>query len=424
MSCPKCQGRVRRSWWLPFGLLVIILLLGAAHAGAPAPLGLGDAARLATTRQPFLEAQAAAVEAADATAVAAAQWPDPKLRLGLASLPTDSFSFVQEPMTQLTVGVSQTVPGGGRAGLASRRGELAADQARRQYQAGRKRVARDAGLAWLSAWLPETSAGLVRRLGQEWDRQLEWAEVAYKTGKLALDEVAALRDRVQATLDRMDDLERQGRRGRAALARWLGGDAARPLADLAAAAELPPLAELAIRLERHPELTTLSGAVAVARAEVEIARAAYRPDLTFDLGYGHRGDGRPDFVSFGIGMDLPLFSANRQDRRLAASEARVTQAEQMLVDRRLSLRAELEEALAEWQAARARIARYEKETLPLAGQRIDSTLAAYGSDRASYGRIAEARRAELEARLGLLGQRAALARAQLQIDYLTTEIQP
>ncbi|MDD3528553.1 MAG: TolC family protein [Gallionellaceae bacterium] len=424
MSCPKCQGRVRRSWWLPFGLLVIILLLGAAHAGAPAPLGLGDAARLATTRQPFLEAQAAAVEAADATAVAAAQWPDPKLRLGLASLPTDSFSFVQEPMTQLTVGVSQTVPGGGRAGLASRRGELAADQARRQYQAGRKRVARDAGLAWLSAWLPEASAGLVRRLGQEWDRQLEWAEVAYKTGKLALDEVAALRDRVQATLDRMDDLERQGRRGRAALARWLGGDAARPLADLAAAAELPPLAELATRLEQHPELTTLSGAVAVARAEVEIARAAYRPDLTFDLGYGHRGDGRPDFVSFGIGMDLPLFSANRQDRRLAASEARVTQAEQMLVDRRLSLRAELEEALAEWQAARARIARYEKETLPLAGQRIDSTLAAYGSDRASYGRIAEARRAELEARLGLLGQRAALARAQLQIDYLTTEIQP
>jgi outer membrane protein TolC len=424
MSCPKCQGRVRRRWWLPFGLLVTILLLGAAHAGAPAPLGLGDAARLATIRQPFLEAQAAAVEAAGATAVAAGQWPDPKLRLGLASLPTDSFSFVQEPMTQLTVGVSQTVPGGGRAGLASRRGELAADQARRQYQAGRERVARDAGLAWLSAWLPEASADLVRRLGQEWDRQLEWAEVAYKTGKLALDEVAAQRDRVQATLDRMDDLERQGRRGRAALARWLGGDAARPLADLATAAELPPLAELATRLERHPELTTLSGAVAVARAEVEIARAAYRPDLTFDLGYGHRGDGRPDFVSFGIGMDLPLFSANRQDRRLAASEARVTQAEQILADRRLTLRAELEEALAEWQAARARIARYEKVTLPLAGQRIDSALAAYGSDRASYGRIAEARRAEIEARLGLLGQRAALARAQLQIDYLTTEIQP
>lgn len=424
MSCPKCQGHGRRRWWLPVALLALVVLATAAYAEDALPLKLSEAARLALRNQPLLEAQAAVIDAAAENAVAAGQWPDPKLRVGLASLPLDTFSYTQEPMTQMTIGVSQTVPGGDKARLARARGERETEQAGQQLAASRLRVARDAGMAWLAVWLPEAAAPLVRSIGQEWDRQLEWGEVAYKTDKLALDELVAMRDKVQTTLDRMDDLERQKLRGRAELARWLGAEAARPLADLADPPALASAPELAAKLERHPELTSLAGAVAVARAEVDQARAAYKPDLTFDLGYGQRSGNRPDFLSFGVGLDLPLFTANRQDRRLAAKEAKLTQAEQMLADRRRSLRAELDEAVAEWQAARKRIDRYEHDTLPLIRERIESVFNAYGSDRANYARIAEARRADLEARLNLLALRAALARAQVQIDYLTTEVQP
>lgn len=424
MSCPKCQGPGQRRWWLPVAILAVVLVFTAAYADEPAPLGLAEVAALATRQQPLLEAQAAVVEAAAENAVAAAQWPDPKVRAGVASLPTDSFSFTQEPMTQFSVGVSQTVPTGAKTALAGRRGERETQQARRQLEASRLRVVRDARLAWLAAWSPEAAAPLVQRIGQEWDRQLEWAEVAYKTDKLALDEVVAMQEKVQATLDRMDELERQKARGHAELARWLGSDAARPLADPDDPADLGALAELYARLDGHPELLALSETVAVARTEVDLARAAYKPDLTFDLGYGVRGASRPDFVSFGVGMDLPWFSAKRQDRRLAAKEALVTRAEQALDDRRRALRAELEEAYAEWQTARGRMARYARDTLPLIRQRIESALNAYASDRASYARVAEAQRAEQEARLGLLGQRLALLRAQVQIDYLTAEAQP
>ena len=38
--------------------------------------------------------------AMEAESVAANSLPDPKLSLGLANLPTDSFEFAQEPMTQ------------------------------------------------------------------------------------------------------------------------------------------------------------------------------------------------------------------------------------------------------------------------------------------------------------------------------------
>ncbi|MDD5365080.1 MAG: TolC family protein [Gallionellaceae bacterium] len=424
MSCPKCQGHGKRRWPLVIVVLAAILVATAVFAADPPPLKLGDAAVLAATRQPLLEAQAAAIDALESSAVANGQWPDPKLRVGVASLPLDTFSFIQEPMTQATVGVSQAIPGGDKARLAGARSDRETEQARRQLDASRQRIGRDAGLAWLTAWWPEAAAPLVRQIGQEWDRQIEWAEVAYTTDKLAQDEVVALRGMMQATLDRMDELERQRQRSRAALARWVGEAAAQPLADLDAIADLPPLADLEARIDRHPELAVLAGAVAVARAEVDQAREAYKPDLSLDIGYGLRGGGRPDFISVGVGMDLPLFTANRQDRRLAAKEAKVTQAEQMLADRRLTLRAELDEDWAEWQAAGKRIERYEHDILPLARQRVASALNAYGSNRATFGRVSEARRAELEARINLLGQRVALAKARVQIDYLTAESRP
>lgn len=420
MSCPNCRGH--RPWPVLIGLLLAIVLLTAAYAGEP-PLKLQDAARLASARHPQIDAQTAAVEALELSAIAAGQWPDPKLRVGLASLPLDSFSFTQDAMTELTLAVSQTLPGGNKAHLAEQRGVRETEQARLQVDAIRRRIAREASLAWLSAWWPEAAMPLIQAIEAEWQRQIEWAEVAYKTGKLAQDEVVAMRTQRIATRDRLDELTRQRQLGRALLRRWLGEAGERPLAELDTGLEPNALQALRDGVAQHPELAVLSAAVAVTRAEAAQAREAYQPDITLDLGYGLRGGGQPDFISVGVGLDLPLFPAKRQDRRLLAREARVTQAEQNLADRRQALLAELEENHAEWLAANARRLRYEQEILPLARQQVSSALNAYGSDRTSFARVAEARRAELEARLNVLAQRVAQAKARVQIDYLTLETQ-
>lgn len=44
--------------------------------------------------------------------VAADTWMDPKIKLGILSLPTDSLELDQEPMTQLIVGYQQNMPRG------------------------------------------------------------------------------------------------------------------------------------------------------------------------------------------------------------------------------------------------------------------------------------------------------------------------
>ena len=59
---------------------------------------------------PKLEALKNKQLAAEAEVPQVSNLPDPMLTLGLANLPTNSFSFTQEPMTGKIVGLSQAVP--------------------------------------------------------------------------------------------------------------------------------------------------------------------------------------------------------------------------------------------------------------------------------------------------------------------------
>jgi len=408
---------------LPWCALVGLLTLSASSLAqeSSSHLSLDEAAALAIQHQPQLLAQEAAVSALQENAPAAGQLPDPKLRVGLVSLPLDTFSFTQEPMTQATVGISQLIPGGDKRRLATARLEREMDQGNQALAATSRRIARDAQLAWLDLYFPSVAQDLVKQVEAEYQRQVEWTEVAYKTGKLTQEETLALRGMLETTRDRLAELQRQQAKARAGLARWIGQAADRPLEALPAASPPPPLARMVQHLDQHPELTTLNEAVSVAQAEVNLAREAYKPDWSVDLSYGLRGGDRPDFVSVVVGVDLPLFTKNRQDKRLSARLAGVERATQLRADRHQALKAELEAAYADWQAADGRLKRFEQDILPLASRRTESALAAYGSDRASYARVLEARRAESEARLQWLAQQVARARAQVQISYFAAQ---
>jgi outer membrane protein TolC len=376
--------------------------------------------RLALQQQPQLTAAASTVQAAGENAVAAGSLPDPKLNFGVVNLPTDTFDFDQEAMTQALVGISQTFPGGRKRTLASER--LRAEQAQGEAQLSvlRRRIARDTALAWLARYLPEHARTLVQKLQGEYELQAGVANIAYETGRQQRDEALAVHLMREQTTDRLSELERQRLRARAGLARWIGAAAERPLA--AELPELPPpeAADIAAVIGRHPELAALRSAQESSSADVALAREAYKPDWTIFAGYGVR-DSRPDFLSLTLGLDLPLFTENRQDRRLNARLAEGTRAAETLEDRRRALKADAETAAAEWRVADARIRHYRDTILPLARDRIENALAAYQTDRAGFGRVLDARRADLEARLQLLNLEVARLRAALEWRYLLAD---
>jgi len=416
MSCPKCQGRGPRRWPLVLILIAGIVVATAVLAAEP-DLSLEETGRLAVARQPQLAAQEAGIASLREEAVAASQLPDPKLVLGFEGLPIDSFSLTEQEMTQTVIGLSQMIPGGTKLALAGRRLEHEASREAIALEAEGRRIVREAKQAWLEAYAADAALAVTREIETEFERQIEWAQVAYKTGQLALDETLAQRAMLEETRNRVTELEGGRARARAGLVRWLGEAGRRPLAPLAEPVAPPTMAELAGRLEAHPEIRAAHAGLDAGRVGTEAARQAYKPDWSVDLSYGIRGESRPDTLKLMVGVDLPLFPAKRQDRRLAARLAEVQRMEAELEDRRRQLASDLAVAWADWHSADRRLRRLSADILPVAARRIEGALAAYKTGRAGYDRVLEARRAELAARLERLDLEVARAKAAVTLQY-------
>ena len=93
-------------------LAVTLLLLAGAENIFAADLTIEEAGQLALKDDYMLQAISARSQSMSELSVAAEKLPDPKLKLGFANLPTDSFNLSQEPMTQAVIGVRQIFPRG------------------------------------------------------------------------------------------------------------------------------------------------------------------------------------------------------------------------------------------------------------------------------------------------------------------------
>lgn len=390
--------------------------VGTPQTGS-ASLEMDEAVSIALSQQPQLLGQTAAVEALQESAVAAGQLPDPKLRFGISNLPTDTYDFTQEPMTQAVIGLSQSIPGGSKLELSSQRTLREAKQSERLLASIQRRIARDSRISWLDVYYPARALDLVQKIREEYERQLEWSRITYTTGKLSQSDVLQLQTMLEYVKDREDSLKLNLARAQAALGRWIGSEAMRMPAENLPLRPVPEIAEIQANLPSHPELQALDSSLEVAQTDVDLAREAYKPDWNVDVSYGVRGDDRADFVSMIVSVDLPLFTEKRQDKRFAARVASAEQTRQKIADRQAALEADLKMAYANWRIATERIQRFEKGILPLAEQQVESALAAYQSATQSFARVLDARRALLEAQLQMLQQRVARARAEAELKY-------
>ena len=99
---------------------VTLFLFSGADTILAAELTIEEAGRLALKDDYTLQAISSRSQSMSELSVAAESLPDPKLKLGFANLPTDTFNLGQEPMTQAVIGVQQMFPRGNTRALKSR----------------------------------------------------------------------------------------------------------------------------------------------------------------------------------------------------------------------------------------------------------------------------------------------------------------
>lgn len=399
--------------------LVATAALLLASAAWAQPLSLAEAQELAVQRSRQLPAQAAAASAARERAVAAGQRPDPVLRMGVANVPiegADKFSLSRDSMTMRNLGLMQEITRGDKLAARSQRFEREAATADAMQAGTRLMVRRDAGMAWLDLLYAQRAVDGLRQQQAETRLQQEGALAALRGGRGSQAEVIAAQQAAAQLDDRIEEGNREVQAARAALARWIGEVAARPLLA-ALPADAVEAGDLAARVAAHPQLRALHGQEAVAEAEVAMAASERSPDWTVEVMYSKRGSSFEDMVSLTLSLPLQWQRDSRQDREIAAKRAEAGRLRDEREEARRALVAEGQALLASWQSARSRLQLHDARLLPLAGDRVQAALAAYRGG-GPLGTVLEARRAYIETHLERLRIERDAARARLQLDYL------
>jgi len=415
--------------------IAVLLLLALAAPGpvwgqaAPAgPLTLERAEARALAAHPSLAELAARIRAAEARATAAGALPDPRLTVGATNVPVDTFDLDQEPMTQLRVGLSQDLPAPGTLDLKAQKEAQQGAAYRARLADTRADLTRRVRSAWLERFYLDRALAELKENLALFEELLAIARSQYRVGKGLQQEVLL----AQLERDKLLDQRAELRRRRAAVDSRLGELLARGRIDFHLPQALPELPDppareaLTAALADHPRLRTVAARIDRRSTDVALAEKAYYPDMGVDLAYGHRpgsapdGDPWADFATLQFRMSLPLFTHDRQDKRLAAALAEKTALER----RRRRTRLELERAVrTQWaalEAARSRQRLYAESILPESEQTVEASVAAYTTGRLDFLNLVRARIQDFEHQLQRWRLRVDAAQAQAELLYLAS----
>ena len=420
---------------LPLSALLAGMLYLCAWP-AQAALTLSDAVALAQRNDPWLTGSEFRQNAVLAQSTAAGTLPDPVVNVGFANLPTDTFDFDQEAMTQFKVGVSQMFPRGDTRALDRKRLAIMGSQYPLQRDDRRARVAVNIAHLWLEAFRARESIRLIEQDRELFEHLVDVAQSSYSSaiGRTRQQDLVRAQLELTRLEDRLAVLHERHDMSRAKLGEWLqdvppaaqSAAAHWPAAvsaELALTNTLPriePLQpglysqgrrttqqEIAALLRNHPAIVGLERGIDAGAAAVELAEQKYRPQWSVNASYGYRedspmGDDRADFFSVGVAFDLPLFTSKRQDQQLQSA---IASSEALRTEKWLALR----NMIAAFETQRSRLLRlnqrrelYQSRLLLEMQEQAEASLTAYTNDDGDFSEVVRARIAELNARIDAL----------------------
>lgn len=406
-------------------LLFGLLLMSAFSAKAEEPLTLAETILLATQNQPLLQSLDDAAAASRQAAIAEGQLPDPKINLGVINLPvtqSDALRLDRDDQTMVNIGISQEIIPLKKREIASNRLSAEADQFQSEQLALARTIERDVALAWLDVYEAQRKTELYQRLIRDMKAERKVSVASVSSGGTQSGEVLRMDTSISMANERFIVAQRDERKSRATLSRWIGSAASRPIAS-----ELPVMMnklkqnEMQGEIEKHPLLKNAYQAEKLAQLSVDGAQADLQQNWGWEVGYGKRFADRSDMLSFQVSIDLQLDRANRQHRRTAEKLLLVEKARKLTEDRRRELQAELQNAEADAEAAAAREQEHLINLIPNAHAKLAIAQANYAAGKLPLSEIWQARRDIIDVELEHWTILTDRQRAAIKIGYLLND---
>ena len=387
------------------GLPVWAETAGRAEAQQGHVMFLARAVEIALENNPDIRALESRYQAVTNIPPQAGSLPDPVLSFNALNIPTDSFSLDQEPMTQMQVKFVQAIPFPGKLSMKEIAASRDADSLKYQLEELRLGIALQVEKTWWDIFYLEKFLGIVRKNRVLIQDMVDTARAKYEAGQGMQQDVLLAQVELSDLLNTEADLEGKIEDAKARLARLAGNGVDSsfviPLADdVSLPAPQTEQSNLEVAMAMRPVLKAVDSKIEASEARLDLSEKGYFPDFALGAAYGFRQDGpdgmdRPDFASFMISINIPVWAGSKQSREIARRSLEVQEKKELLRSSRQKVRQEIASAIADLTSMRRQAVFYRDAVIPQARLTLSSMISAYQVNRVDFLNVIRARLAIL-----------------------------
>ena len=422
--------RFARPHWTCTGVTLLVALISISASGRSAaavfsePTGeltLERAVEAALARNPDLEASLYELRAADARVLQSGLRPNPEL-----SAEVENFAGTGAARgvgaSETTLSLSQVIELGGKRSLRQTVSGADRELVAIGQQARQLDVLADVTRRFVTVVAAQERASLARTNSDLAQKTL--AAIAARVEAARSPQAERSRAQIALTRARLDVQQAEGelRSARQALSALWGSVEPRfteAAATLFTLDEVQPFAPLLERLERSPDFVSFASEARLRDAELRLAQAQARPDLTLSAGVRRLQETRDQ--AFVAGFSIPLAFNNRNQGAIREAQIRRDQNRAERIAAFVRARATLFSLYQELTTARTRLETLLKEAVPQAETALAQTQDGYERGRFSFLELSTAQQDVLAVREAAIAAATDYHQSRTEIERLTSE---
>lgn len=373
---------------------LLLILSGIVNAEESSVLTLQSAISIAVQDNPNLAQLQARSEAMAAIPSQVGTLPDPVISFNALNLPVDSFDTRQENMTQLQVGVSQTIPFPGKLALREEAASFEAEAALQNVTEAHWWLQKNVKNTWWQIFYLDRTLQIVDNNQILLRQFIQVARTKYEVGQGLQQDVLLAQLELSKLMDQQLKLEGLRRNTAAQLNALLGRPSNLPITlpetlDLT----LPKLIAETDLYQQAENFRALLAAkrkvINAAQSRLDLAKKDYFPDFNVGAAYGGRdnmlsGVERADFLSMKLSMTVPIFMASKQAKAVDQRTSELMQQKYALQDEWNNVRTQISQGSSDYRRAKDQFILFKTGIIPQARQTVASMLAGYQVSKVDF----------------------------------------
>jgi cobalt-zinc-cadmium efflux system outer membrane protein len=326
--------------------------------------------------------------------------PDPMLTLGLANLPTNTFSFTQEPMTGKIIGLSQAVPFPGKLNTVGYVASKDADIVQQEIDDARNEIIKNVSQNYYELIYVRKAIDVANENLKLLNEISKVVRTNYSVAKASQQNLFKVELEITNLNDKINELKNKEN----SVVAMINAQLLRNQNSPVYTGDLPSIKYYeftqqqldSIAVHNRPFLTGINLAKQKAELMESLAKYDFYPNFNFSVQYSQRdriaATNMPlaDFASFMVGISLPLNYGGKVSSKVEESEAMQNMYDEQFNLSLQMLNGNFGTAISKLNSLKVRIKLTEDAQLPQAQKTFSSTLSGYQVGQVDFLNVIDA----------------------------------